>query len=130
MMSTCTCDPNPGSTEGPEVDCPEHGINAETVAWLHANGLCPVRTPAEALATVTGRVHAHLTEQTAPELYPPRCSQCGKQWIDQACGPTHAIVANELGLNEPTARSAASQRRVEGGGSLTQLPPCAGAASP
>lgn len=32
------------------------------------------------------------------DLYPRRCSQCGKRWIDLACGPTHALIANELGV--------------------------------
>ena len=32
------------------------------------------------------------------DLYPRRCSQCGQRWIDMACGPTHALIAAELGL--------------------------------
>lgn len=32
------------------------------------------------------------------DLYPRRCSQCGQRWIDRACGPTHALIASELGV--------------------------------
>lgn len=32
------------------------------------------------------------------DLYPRRCSQCGGRWVDWACGPTHALITSELGL--------------------------------
>lgn len=32
------------------------------------------------------------------DLYPRRCSQCGGRWVDRACGPTHALITSELGL--------------------------------
>lgn len=27
-----------------------------------------------------------------------RCTQCGGRFSDRACGPTHALIAGELGL--------------------------------
>ena len=54
---SCTCSSVP-LYDGPQVDCPQHGIDPETVRWLHANGLCVVRTPAEA-AEVISAVSAH-----------------------------------------------------------------------
>lgn len=40
------------------------------------------------------------TECGNGDLYPRRCSQCGRRWADMACGPTHALIAAELGLND------------------------------
>lgn len=34
------------------------------------------------------------------DLYPRRCSQCGQRWADQACGPTHALITEELGIGD------------------------------
>lgn len=34
------------------------------------------------------------------DLYPRRCSQCGQRWADRACGPTHALITEELGLGD------------------------------
>lgn len=34
------------------------------------------------------------------DLYPRRCSQCGQHWADRACGPTHALIAEELGIGD------------------------------
>lgn len=28
--------------------------------------------------------------------YPPICSQCGQDWWEDACGPTHALIAHEV----------------------------------
>lgn len=51
----CTCDPNPASTEGPEVDCPEHGLSITTMIWLYTNGLCAVDNPTAALEELRRR---------------------------------------------------------------------------
>jgi hypothetical protein len=24
------------------------------------------------------------------------CSQCGQEWLERACGPTHAVIAHEI----------------------------------
>lgn len=42
----CTCTPYPSGT-GPEVDCPEHGLDAETMRWLKVVGLSQVGSHAE-----------------------------------------------------------------------------------
>lgn len=34
------------------------------------------------------------------DLYPRRCSQCGQRWADGACGPTHALIAEELSIGD------------------------------
>lgn len=39
-------------------------------------------------------------EGDGPELYPARCSQCGQRWIDRACGPTHAVIAERFGVTD------------------------------
>lgn len=41
------------------------------------------------------------------DLYPRTCSQCGQRWGDRACGPTHALIAHELGLPQQMTRAAA-----------------------
>jgi hypothetical protein len=48
-MDNCTCQPWP-AYDGPSVSCPAHGLDAETIRWLHANGLCLIQTPDEAEA--------------------------------------------------------------------------------
>lgn len=48
----CICGTTHLDYDGPQVACPKHGIDVETVRWLHANGLCPVQTPAEAMEWV------------------------------------------------------------------------------
>lgn len=34
------------------------------------------------------------------DLYPRRCSQCGQRWADLACGPTHALITEELCIGD------------------------------
>lgn len=36
-----------------------------------------------------------------PWTHPDRCSQCGQAWDAWACGPTHAVIAAELGVERP-----------------------------
>jgi histidine triad (HIT) family protein len=39
-------------------------------------------------------------QREVDERYPRRCSQCGQRWADRACGPTHALITEELGIGD------------------------------
>ena len=43
------------------------------------------------------------------DLYPRRCSQCGQRWADMACGPTHAVITEELGIGDLRREAAGLQ---------------------
>lgn len=50
----CGC-PGEPCPDGPQPDCLIHGLNAATIQWLYANGLCAVASAQEAVETVNHR---------------------------------------------------------------------------
>lgn len=72
--------------------------------WLQVGSICYVSedVPVRPL-TLLVRDCKPVTTRTCTvcgdgDLYPRRCSQCGQRWVDRACGPTHALIAHELGV--------------------------------
>ena len=55
-VANCTCQSWP--PDGPSISCPQHGLDAETIRWLHANGLCLVSTPDEVDAWLSWKQYA------------------------------------------------------------------------
>jgi hypothetical protein len=45
-------------------------------------------------------VHWMFPGTAEDRLYPRRCSPCGQRWADRACGPTHALITEELGIGD------------------------------